>query len=81
MLIPNRCFSCGKVIGHLWEEYLEILSKNESDEYLVIKPENSLSEVDLNKKTIGEKAFEILDIEKVCCRRHFPGTVDLFDLV
>lgn len=21
MLIPVRCFSCGKVIGHLYEEY------------------------------------------------------------
>jgi DNA-directed RNA polymerase subunit N len=21
MLIPVRCFSCGKVVGHLWEEY------------------------------------------------------------
>ena len=21
MIIPIRCFSCGKVIGHLWEEY------------------------------------------------------------
>lgn len=21
MLVPIRCFSCGKPIGHLWEEY------------------------------------------------------------
>lgn len=21
MMIPVRCFTCGKVIGHLWEEY------------------------------------------------------------
>ena len=21
MIIPVRCFSCGKVIGHLWEDY------------------------------------------------------------
>ncbi len=21
MIIPIRCFSCGKPIGHLWEEY------------------------------------------------------------
>jgi DNA-directed RNA polymerase subunit N len=21
LIIPVRCFSCGKVIGHLWEEY------------------------------------------------------------
>ncbi|MBU5678301.1 MAG: DNA-directed RNA polymerase subunit N [Candidatus Aenigmatarchaeota archaeon] len=21
MIIPIRCFTCGKVIGHLWEKY------------------------------------------------------------
>ncbi|MCD6483084.1 MAG: DNA-directed RNA polymerase subunit N [Candidatus Aenigmarchaeota archaeon] len=21
MMFPVRCFTCGKVIGHLWEEY------------------------------------------------------------
>ena len=23
MIIPVRCFSCGRPIGHLWEKYLE----------------------------------------------------------
>lgn len=23
MIIPIRCFSCGKPIGHLWEDYKE----------------------------------------------------------
>lgn len=23
MIIPVRCFSCGKPVGHLWEEYKE----------------------------------------------------------
>ncbi|MBT3450519.1 DNA-directed RNA polymerase subunit N [archaeon] len=23
MIIPIRCFSCGKPVGHLWEEYQE----------------------------------------------------------
>ena len=23
MIIPVRCFSCGKPIGHLWEKYQE----------------------------------------------------------
>lgn len=29
MIIPVRCFSCGKPIGHLWEEYKERLEKGE----------------------------------------------------
>ncbi|MBI4448056.1 DNA-directed RNA polymerase subunit N [Candidatus Woesearchaeota archaeon] len=29
MIIPIRCQSCGKPIGHLWEEYKERLAKGE----------------------------------------------------
>lgn len=29
MIIPLRCFSCGKPIGHLWEKYQEMLEKGE----------------------------------------------------
>ncbi len=29
MIIPIRCFSCGKPIGHLWEEYKERVEKGE----------------------------------------------------
>jgi len=23
MIIPVRCFTCGKVVGHLWEDYIK----------------------------------------------------------
>ncbi len=29
MLIPIRCFACGKPIGHLWENYVERVNKGE----------------------------------------------------
>lgn len=29
MIIPVRCFSCGKPVGHLWEEYKEKVDKGE----------------------------------------------------
>ena len=29
MIIPIRCFSCGKPIAHLWEEYQERIAKGE----------------------------------------------------
>ena len=29
MIIPIRCFSCGKPIAHLWEEFKERTSKGE----------------------------------------------------
>ncbi len=32
MIIPIRCFSCGKPVGHLWEEYNERLAKGENSQ-------------------------------------------------
>ena len=29
MIIPIRCWSCGKPIGHLWEDFNEKLQKGE----------------------------------------------------
>jgi len=34
MLIPIRCFSCGKPIGHLWEEYQKLIKKEEPEKVL-----------------------------------------------
>ncbi len=29
MIIPIRCFSCGKPVAHLWEKYKERVEKGE----------------------------------------------------
>lgn len=32
MLIPVRCFTCGKIIGHMWNDYIELVeNKKESN--------------------------------------------------
>jgi len=30
MIIPIRCYSCGKPVGHLWEEFRERVAKGEN---------------------------------------------------
>jgi DNA-directed RNA polymerase subunit N (RpoN/RPB10) len=30
MLIPIRCFTCGKLIAHKWEEYKKLLNQNKT---------------------------------------------------
>lgn len=30
MIIPIRCFSCGKPVGHLWEEFQERVQKGDN---------------------------------------------------
>ena len=31
MIIPERCFSCGKPIGHLWEEFKQRVEEKGED--------------------------------------------------
>ena len=31
MIIPIRCFSCGKPLGHLWEDFKDKASKKNAD--------------------------------------------------
>lgn len=33
MIIPVRCFTCGKVIGNKWETYLDLLQSEYSEGY------------------------------------------------
>ncbi len=30
MIVPVRCFSCGKVVGSLWEKYQKLLEEGKS---------------------------------------------------
>ena len=42
MIIPIRCFTCGKVIGHLYEEYTRRVQAGE-------EPDKVLDSVNLNR--------------------------------
>lgn len=42
MIIPVRCFSCGKPIGHLWDEYKKRVAEGE-------KPGKILDELDIER--------------------------------
>lgn len=40
--MPIRCFSCGKLIAHVYEPYLEALEKGES-------PENAFNQLGIKR--------------------------------
>ena len=42
MIIPVRCFSCGKPIGHLWEEFKKQVAEGKN-------PKQVLDELDLER--------------------------------
>jgi DNA-directed RNA polymerase subunit N (RpoN/RPB10) len=37
MIIPVRCISCGKPIGHLWEEFKKQVEEDGKDSEVVLK--------------------------------------------
>jgi DNA-directed RNA polymerase subunit N len=36
MIVPIRCMSCGKPIGHLWEEFKKRVNENGEDRKTVL---------------------------------------------
>ncbi len=69
MIIPVRCFSCGRVIA---SDYVAF--KNKTD--IIRKAEN-------REPTSEEiqRIFEELGIKRYCCRRMIVSHVDLIDEV
>ena len=63
MIIPIRCFTCNKVIGHLWEKYEETKKRFESS-----TPEK-----------ITEELQKSLKLKRICCKRMLTGHVEIID--
>lgn len=80
MIIPVRCFTCGKVLGNLWEKYNEELQKSYNSEV----SNNELKRiVDLqnNDESAEKKILDNLGIKRYCCRRVMLSTVDLVEKI
>jgi DNA-directed RNA polymerase subunit N len=45
MMIPVRCFTCGKVIGEHWDEYTERVEPHDGDE----PPEEVLDDIGIDR--------------------------------
>ena len=68
MIIPIRCFSCGKVIGNKWEAYLGLLQ--------VIPVTCILIPTDPLQAEYQEgDALDALQLKRYCCRRMLLGHV------
>ena len=82
MIIPIRCFTCNKVVAHLWEEYLNLIQQKYIDENIRDNPKKRFVPVeDLIKKTVEGKILDDLKIKRYCCRRMFLSHVDLCDKI
>lgn len=82
MIIPIRCFTCNKVIAHLWEDYINKVQVAYIEED--IKNNKKKRFVDIEKiedKTIEGKILDEMGLNKYCCRRMMLSHVDLCDKI
>ena len=66
MIIPVRCFTCGKVIGEAYEEYKK--------RYAVYKASIDSGE---KPKETPKEILDDLEVDRYCCRRMIITHVDL----
>jgi len=76
MIIPIKCFTCGKVLADKYLYYIRTVNKNKrsqgetGDEVEYLTNENI-------QKTVEGKVLDSLGLNKMCCRRHMLTHVDI----
>lgn len=78
MIIPVRCFTCGKVLADKWEYYEQRRKQLEDAIPNVIHLDDLKSGKNDNVLATG-KIMDELGLTRICCRRHVLGHVDLID--
>ena len=63
MLIPVRCFTCGKPIADQWDEYAERTASKESG----------------GQGQTPAEALTEMGVTRTCCRRMFLANANLID--
>tara|TARA_B100002019_G_C21214472_1_gene571211 strand:+ start:1156 stop:1386 length:231 start_codon:yes stop_codon:yes gene_type:complete len=75
MLIPIKCFTCGKVIANKYFIYLQKVEDIKKERNIHDKIEYlDTSEI---KKTVEGEVLDELNLKDICCRRHFLTHVDI----
>jgi len=82
MIIPIRCFTCNKVIAHLWEDYLDKIQMAYLNEDISNNKKNRFVDIEtLENKTVEGKILDSMKLNRYCCRRMLLSHVDLCDKI
>jgi DNA-directed RNA polymerase subunit N (RpoN/RPB10) len=81
MLIPIRCFTCGKVLGDKWNPFINIVKSERSDGSLDLNNNIELEYLDTKNpkqnKSIEGEVLDKLNITRYCCRRMMLSNVNI----
>jgi DNA-directed RNA polymerase subunit N len=76
MIIPIKCFTCGKVLADKYLYYQKEVRKIKLEQNI---DENQVIYLDETnyKKTAEGKVLDKINLTKMCCRRHMLTHVDI----
>ena len=77
MIIPIRCFTCGKVLGDKYEWFIQKTKEKTGSS----EPEILDVTADTIKKSTQGLLLDELGLKRYCCRRVMLGHVDLIDII
>jgi DNA-directed RNA polymerase I, II, and III subunit RPABC5 len=76
MLIPVKCFTCGKVLADLYQAYLRMVREKKIKNNMEVDKVVYLTKSNVDKTIEGE-TLDKLQLNKMCCRRHMLTHVDI----
>jgi DNA-directed RNA polymerase subunit N (RpoN/RPB10) len=82
MIIPVRCFTCGKVLADKWEYYKKKREEKKLEHQNKVENQTKTEETLAFTEQWGYSDILIeLGLDRMCCRRHMLGHVDLIDII
>lgn len=76
MIIPVKCFTCGNVIADKYLYYVREVKKMKEDQSIPIEEVIYFSPEKI-KKTPEAIILDKLNMNNMCCRRHFLTHIDI----
>ena len=77
MIIPVKCFTCGKVLGDKYLYYLKEIAEEKNKKNITDDNIQYLTD-DAMDKSIEGHVLDKLKLNRQCCRRHMLTHVDVF---
>jgi DNA-directed RNA polymerase subunit N (RpoN/RPB10) len=91
MIIPVRCFTCGKVLGDKWTHFVEAkenkekaqrkAEKDQVDKSTPLNKKDAMNDLAFNEQWGYNDILNELGLNRICCRRHMLGHVNLIDII
>jgi len=79
MIIPVRCYSCGKILANKYDYFQNELNRkklamNTTEDPLII----NVNAADI-KKTIAGELMDELGLTRICCRKVLLTSINIID--